>query len=455
MSLITLPEKWGVRFCFWMLIILVIQGCKPKDPDPQIVIDTGELSEIGPTHCIIEGEILETGVNEILQHGFVWSESPDVTLDSGKKNELGTSGPGTYSSTIQDLSPNTTYYIRAYASDATLTKYGAEKNFITTGPTVPVLRTWSAFNVGSYKAQSGGNISSDGGSEVTARDVCWSTSRFPTIDDQFSLDDAGTGSYESLLQPLKPYTIYHTRAYATNSIGTGYGEEMLFFTLWDNKSVEDYDGNAYETVQIGDQVWIAENLRSEHYSDGSAMVPVEQDVDWMALEPDMKAYSYYENSTDNQDTYGMLYTWAAAMNGEGSSNELPSGIQGVCPSSWHMPSESEWKELEYQLGMSELIAVDVGWRGYEEGGMLKQKGTNLWKEPNLMATNETGFTALPGGFRDADGLFRAIESFTAFWSSTANEEGAWLRGLHYDRGEILHEPYQVKYGLSVRCVKDR
>jgi uncharacterized protein (TIGR02145 family) len=261
MSLITLPEKWGVRFCFWMLIILVIKGFKPKDPDPQIVIDTGELSEIGPTHCIIEGEILETGVNEILQHGFVWSESPDVTLGSGKKNELGVSGPGTY--------------------------------------------------------------------------------------------------------------------------------------------------------------------------------------------------SYYDNSTDNQDTYGMLYTWAAAMNGEGSSNELPSGIQGVCPSGWHMPSESEWKELEYQLGMSELIAVDVGWRGYEEGGMLKQKGTNLWKEPNLMATNETGFTALPGGFRDADGLFRAIESFTAFWSSTANEEGAWLRGLHYDRGEILHEPYPVKYGLSVRCVKDR
>jgi hypothetical protein len=124
MSLITQPKKWGVRFCFWMLIILVIQGCKPKDPDPQIVIDTGELSEIGPTHCIIEGEIYETGVNEILQHGFVWSESPDVTLDSGKKNELGTSGPGTYSSTIKDLSPNTTYYIRAYASDATLKKYG-------------------------------------------------------------------------------------------------------------------------------------------------------------------------------------------------------------------------------------------------------------------------------------------------------------------------------------------
>ena len=83
---------------------------------------------MGPTHCIIEGEIYEIGESGILQHGFVWSESPDVNLDSGNKNELGTAGPG-----------------------------------------VPVLLTWSAFNVGSYKAQSGGNISSDGGSEVTAR----------------------------------------------------------------------------------------------------------------------------------------------------------------------------------------------------------------------------------------------------------------------------------------------
>ena len=99
------------------------------------------------------------------------------------------------------------------------------------------------------------------------------------------------------------------------------------------------------------------------------------------------------------------------------------------------------------------ILVDTG--ELEEGGMIKQEGTDLWNEPNLMATNETGFTALPGGFRDADGLFRAIESFTAFWSSSANEEGAWLRGLHYDRGEILHEPSPLKYEFSVRCVKDR
>lgn len=438
-----------------IILLLTLQCCRPKDPGPQTEVQTGEISEVGPTHCIIEATIYQSGESDILQHGFVWSESPNVTLDTGKKNELGTTIPGSFTATIKELSPNTTYYIRAYVISTNQTNYGSEKNFVTTDPTVPALHTWEAFNVGSTKAASGGAIYSDGGSEVTARGVCWSTGRNPTTDDNYSIDDAGAGDFESLMRPLEPYTIYHMRAYATNAIGTGYGEEMGFMTLWDNAPVEDFDGHVYATVQIGDQVWIAENLRSEHYSDGSAMGLVEQDEEWRALEPDVKAYSFYENSPENQTTYGMMYTWAAAMNGAESNDEVPGGVQGVCPAGWHLPSESEWKELEYDLGMSKLIAADIGWRGYEEGGMLKQAGTTLWFDPNLMATNETGFTAIPGGFRDADGLFRAFGSFTGFWSSTANEEGAWLRGLHYDRGEILHEPYEEKYGFYVRCIKDR
>lgn len=102
MDLINNPERSFVRFGIWMLLIRVIQACNPNDPDPQIIINTGEILELGPSHCIIEGEIIETGVNEILQHGFVWSESPNVSLESGIKNE---------------------HYIRAYASDAYQTSY--------------------------------------------------------------------------------------------------------------------------------------------------------------------------------------------------------------------------------------------------------------------------------------------------------------------------------------------
>jgi uncharacterized protein (TIGR02145 family) len=284
--------------------------------------------------------------------------------------------------------------------------------------------------------------------------VCWDTGRNPDINDQCTDDGRGTGIFETTLGPLEPYTIYHMRAYATNSEGTAYGSELIFITLWDNAPVTDFDGHSYATVQIGDQVWMAENLKSEHYSDGSPINRVEVDEEWRALEPDVKAYCFFDNSPGMFNTFGALYTWAAAMNGDVSSDEDPSGVQGVCPENWHLPSEDEWLELEFHLGMSKLIAEDIGWRGYEEGGMLKQTGTGLWLEPNLMATNETGFTAIPAGFRDTDGVFRANGSFTSFWSSTGHPEGAWLRGLHAGRGEILHEPYEVKNGFSVRCVMD-
>jgi len=449
-------SRWIPWVYFLPVYLLLAQSCKPDDPDPLVVIQTGDIEEVGATHCIIHGEILEIGLDGIGQHGFVWSESSGVDLENGEVNQLGPAfAPGTFFSKLKNLDANTTYHVRAYASSGSKTIYGEEKTLTTTDPTVPELHTLGAFEVESYTAGSGGDIVSNGGAPISRKGVCWSTGRFPTIDDPCTRDGEGSGSFETTLGPLEPFTVYHMRAYATNRIGTGYGEELIFFTLWDNAPVVDFDGNTYATVQIGDQVWMAENLKSEHYSDGSSLQKVELDADWMALETDVKAYCYFDNSTDMYDTFGALYSWAAAMNGEAGGNGNPGMVQGVCPTGWHLPSEEEWLELEYHLGMSELIAEDIGWRGYEEGGMLKQTGTALWLEPNLMATNETGFTALPAGFRDVDGLFRANGSFTSFWSSTGHEEGAWLRGLHAGRGEILHEPYEQKNGFSVRCVKDR
>ena len=225
--------------------------------------------------------------------------------------------------------------------------------------------------------------------------------------------------------------------------------------LWDNSAITDIDGNEYATVQIGDRIWMTENLRTVHYSDGNPIPYVETMEDWMALGTDAKAYCYYENGDMAFETYGALYTWGAAMNEAESSNEVPSDVQGVCPSGWHLPSDAEWKELEMHLGMSELTAKDDGWRGWDEGGMMKQTGTELWLEPNEMATNESGFTALPGGFRDADGTYGYVGSFTSFWSTTGYDaDGAWLRGLHAGRGEILRDVYPRKNGFSVRCIKD-
>jgi len=440
-----------------MLVITFIQyACQPEVNAPLIAIETGAIHEIGPTQCTIYGEIQELGQDGIVQHGFVWSESRTPTLESGNKNELGAAtSTGSFSSTIKGLSPNTIYHVRAYATGVNQATYGMEKIFTTSSPTIPSLHSSFAYYVDANSATVGGRIISDGGAEITARGVCWSTHSNPRIDDNCTNEGTGSGSFESELNHLEPYTVYFYRAYATNSLGTAYGEKLGFKTFWDNSVITDIDGNDYPTVQIGDQVWMAENLRTLRYSDADPIPFVETMEEWTALGSDARAYCYYENSDANFETYGALYTWAAAMNGAESSNEAPSEVQGVCPSGWHLPSDAEWKELEIHLGMTELTAKDDGWRGWDEGGMLKQTGTELWREPNEMATNESGFAAIPGGFRDADGTYGYAGSFTSFWSTTGYDaDGAWLRGLHAGRGEILRDVYPRKNGFSVRCIKD-
>ena len=448
-----------VRVRSWLIcmfsIILVFQGCQPEEePGPQIVVETGAIGEIGPTHCEVSGEIYEIGLDGIQQHGFVWSENPDPILETGEVIQLGTTyGAVTFSSTIRNLAPNTTYYVKAFASNGSQTGYGGEKEFVTSSPTIPSVYTSQAYEVGPYSAVSGGAILTDGGSRITSRGVCWST-RPPTINDDCTTDGTGSGSFESELTQLEPYTVYFIRAYATNSLGTAYGETFGLITLWDNSPVEDIDGNQYATFQLGDQVWMAENLKVIHYSDGTPIDHVESTEEWLGLEKDSKAYASYDNSDLDFVTYGALYTWSAAMNGSASSDEYPGEVQGVCPAGWHLPSDSEWKQLEYDLGMNELDVRDKEWRGYTEGGMLKQEGISLWDEPNYLATNESGFSAIPGGYRKVEGDFLDRGSFAAFWSSTGYEDEALMRGLNTKRGSILRENYPKSSGLSVRCVKE-
>jgi uncharacterized protein (TIGR02145 family) len=202
---------------------------------------------------------------------------------------------------------------------------------------------------------------------------------------------------------------------------------------------------------------MAENLKVTHYADGTAIPLVEGKTEWDALTATDRAYCWYDNSTDNRDTYGGLYTWAAAMNGAASSDSIPSGVQGVCPSGWHLPSDSEWKELEMFLGMSQAEADNYGCRGTDEGGKLKEIGTAHWNSPNTGATNSSGFTALPGGDRSIDGAFFNLGDRAYFW--TASEGGAsyaWLRYLDNDGAEVNRcTDYKVEEcGFSVRCVGD-
>jgi len=208
------------------------------------------------------------------------------------------------------------------------------------------------------------------------------------------------------------------------------------------RTVTDIDGNVYQSVKIGTQWWMAENLKVTHYRNSVAIPNVTCDSEWNTLFTG--AYCVHDNNESNADTYGYLYNWYAVVD---SSNIAPKG--------WHVPSDEEWKELEMYLGMSQSEADDRGWRGTDEGSKLKSiigwySGGN--------GTNESGFSALPSGYRDYGGNFDDVGNNAYFWFSswsfTSPTHCALYRHLHYDHSEIYRYSSHRHLGFSVRLVRD-
>ena len=207
-------------------------------------------------------------------------------------------------------------------------------------------------------------------------------------------------------------------------------------------TVTDYDGNVYQTVLIGDQCWMMENLKVTHYRNGEAIPHVTDSETWAGLTTG--AYCNYGNDEGNVSTYGRLYNWYAVDDS-----------RKIAPEGWHVATDEEWKQLEMFLGMSQAEADTTGWRGTDEGGKLKEAGTTHWASPNTGATNESGFTALPGGYRHVGGNFHSMYWSANFWSSTElSSLGAWYRTVNCDYSQVLRTNVNEPTGFSVRCVRD-
>ncbi len=205
----------------------------------------------------------------------------------------------------------------------------------------------------------------------------------------------------------------------------------------------DIDGNLYMSIKIGDQWWMAENLKVTHYRNGEAIPNVTDDATWGGLTTG--AYCNYDNDVNNGATYGGLYNWYAVNDG-----------RNIAPDGWHLPSDEEWMQLEMYLGMNQTETDQINWRGTDEGGKLKVRGTYYWDSPNTGATNESGFSGLPGGYRLGTGQFiNNIGGYAAFWSSSESSGNhAVHRGLVYDQSGVDRNFYDKHHGFSIRCVKD-
>jgi uncharacterized protein (TIGR02145 family) len=199
--------------------------------------------------------------------------------------------------------------------------------------------------------------------------------------------------------------------------------------------LEDVDGNRYDWVKIGEQDWMAENLKVTHLKDGTPIPMVESYDEWASL--DLPAYCWYNNDTLNRDTYGALYNSYVIETGK------------LCPEGWHVPTDEEWSELETYYGGANA-----------SGGALKTAGTEFWKTPNTGATNLDGFSALPGGYRNYAGPFNLVRITGYWWTSSerswyGSEPKLLFRSVTYDGESVVRDIAVKTNGLSVRCVKDR
>lgn len=287
-------------------------------------------------------------------------------------------------------------------------------------PIIPTVTSADITDVTQITATSGGEVIDEGGTYVTARGVCWSTSPNPTIANSHTSDGNGIGIFVSDITGLDINTIYFVRAYATNAIGTAYGNELSFTTLPFSTCGDliSYEGQNYNTVQIGTQCWLKENLNV------GTMIMTSQSMSNNGI---IEKYCCY-NIPDYCVTYGGLYQWNETM-----QYTTQQGTQGICPSGWHIPTEGEWCTLTQFIDQT-VDCNSIGHSGTDVG--TKMKSTTGWSSGGG-GTNESGFTALPGGFIIPP-ISQGMLSEAFFWNSTeTNTTKSWFRKLSYDYDNIF------------------
>ena len=424
-------------------------SCK-KDSDnntptnTSIKLTTADITSITSSSAIGGGNITEAGGFSISLGGICWSTSsnPDTSLST--KSDDGDS-LGVFTSQLNGLTPSTKYFVRAYAVNSKGLAYGDEKSFTTLAApaNVPVFNNplvSPIASITSNSAQFPVVITSDGGSSITSRGVCWNTSINPTVALSTKTTN-GTGSiaFTASITGLAENTTYYARAYATNMNGTTYGKEWNFKTpivikLYINGAgVTDVDGNTYKSIIINGKEWMKENLKVTKYKEGTPITTNLSNTQWK--DATNGAYAIYNNDAANNSTYGKLYNFYAVAN-----------PKGLCPTGWHVSTDEEFQQLENFLG------------GADVAGAKMRAVSTLWTLFNQVAvsSDSSGFSGLPGGQRNSfDGAYYSINSNGYWWTSTESSQSPWLRTISLFLNDIDKENNKLKSsGYSVRCIKD-
>jgi uncharacterized protein (TIGR02145 family) len=430
------------------------------------VVTTKPVTDITHASAASGGEVTSDGGSTVMKAGVCWSTTSGPTVEVSNKTIDG-SGSGSFTSSLTGLQGNTTYYVRAYATNSVGTAYGSQVVFTTKqNISLAVLTTKTVTEITSSSAVSGGDITTDSGAPVTARGVCWNTTGNPTILNSKTINGTETGSFASSLTDLTASTTYYVRAYATNIAGTAYGNQLTFKSASAGTPtgtfVDSRDGKTYNWVQIGNQVWMAENL---------AFLP---SVSPPTTGSNTISYYYVYNyngsdvnaakSTTFFSTYGVLYNWVAALQGTVGSTSNPSDIKGICPNGWHLPSNAEWIVLENYLiingynydgtttgnKIAKSMASSINWISSSKIGAVGNIDFPAFRNKSLLSFQ-------PGGNRASDGRYSVIGDHGYWWTSsddTGKVGYARSKYLYYDSNDERSNSDNKVCGFSVRCVKD-
>jgi uncharacterized protein (TIGR02145 family) len=427
---------FGVMLIAILVFTLMQISCKKGDPSAKPTLTTLTVSEISVTTAKSGGKITDDGGSEVISKGIVWSTTSAPTIENFDGITMEGSVGVYFESDLTNLTPSTTYYVRAYATNSAGTGYGAQQTFATQAPPAitPKVTTSSVTGITQTTATCGGNVTLQGTSAVNARGVCWSTSPSPTIASSTTNDGTGTGLFTSNITGLNPSTTYYVRAYATNSVGTAYGNEESFSTLVVVNPCAGVTAPAgYGIVESSGKCW---------------------------LDRDLGAKQVATSSTDT-NAYGHLYQWGRIADGHqiitsitttalSSSNTPGHGdfiIAPTAPRDWRSPQNDNL----WQGANGENNPCPTGFRVPTEAEWDAERLS--WSSNDYLGAFASPLKLPVAGYRYySSGSHDNVGLQGSYWSSTVAATAT--KSLHFASGVAPWHTSSRAYGFAVRCLKD-